>query len=241
MAISLDGADAMTHDSIRGVAGSFYRSLEILADAHVAGIPTQVNTTLMPENVGQIAQMAELLARQRITMWSVFFLVPVGRAQHRPRLEADECEEAFRRLWHESRRQPYVIKTTEAPHYRRFLLQRRQLEAKRTRRAADSHYVPLSVSDGNGVMFVSHTGEIFPSGFMPLSCGKFPRDHVVHAYQRSPVFRGLRDANRLEGKCKACEFRYVCGGSRARAYAVTGNPFAQEPDCAYLPKSNRKK
>jgi radical SAM protein with 4Fe4S-binding SPASM domain len=91
------------------------------------------------------------------------------------------------------------------------------------------------VNDGNGVMFISHVGKIYPSGFMPMFCGRFPAAHVVKVYQNSPVFRSLRDVDRLEGKCSLCEFRQICGGSRARAYAVTGNPFAEEPDCAYVP------
>jgi radical SAM protein with 4Fe4S-binding SPASM domain len=99
-----------------------------------------------------------------------------------------------------------------------------------------SDYVPLGVNDGKGVMFVSHTGEVYPSGFMPIVCGRYPAMHVARIYQDSPVFRALRNADRLEGKCRVCEFRHVCGGSRARAYAVTGNPFAEEPDCSYFPE-----
>jgi radical SAM protein with 4Fe4S-binding SPASM domain len=94
----------------------------------------------------------------------------------------------------------------------------------------------MNVNDGKGVMFIGHTGVIYPSGFMPIDCGRFPADHVVEAYPNSPLFRALRDAERLEGKCRECEFRRVCGGSRARAYAVTGSPLAEEPDCSYLPR-----
>lgn len=241
MAISIDGADARTHDARRGVAGSYYRSLEILADARVEGIPTQVNTTITPANVGQIDRMAELFARQQIVMWSVFFLVPVGRARYSPRLSADECEGAcegaFERLWRQSQRQPYAIKTTAAPHYRRFVIQHQASKASQHVDNAPPAYISLNVNDGKGVMFVSHVGMIHPSGFMPIVCGVFPMDHVVRVYQDSPIFRGLRDADRLEGKCKVCEFRHVCGGSRARAYAVTGNPFAEEPDCSYIPEA----
>jgi len=237
LAVSMDGADARTHDAVRGVAGSFDRTLEILADARQEGISTQVNTTITPTNVDQIERMAELLAGQGIVMWSVFFLVPTGRASNAPRLSADESEAAFERLWRQSQHQPYAIKTTEAPHYRRFVIQ--QQLAKRSRRVpgARSDYKSRNTNDGKGVMFVSHAGEIYPSGFLPICCGMFPADHVVHVYQNSPIFRGLRDDNRLEGKCKVCEFRHICGGSRARAYAVTGNLFAEEPDCSYVPQA----
>ena len=97
------------------------------------------------------------------------------------------------------------------------------------------HRAPLGVGDGKGIMFVSHTGEIYPAGFLPLSCGRFPRDSVVDVYQNHPVFRALRNPDRFKGKCGVCEYRYVCGGSRSRAYGVTGDPLEAEPDCGYIP------
>jgi len=233
MAISIDGADAKSHDRIRGVQGSFARSLEILRDAQRAGLPTQVNTTLTPENVDQIDAMAELLVDFGIVLWSVFFLVPVGRAQHSLRLSASESEKVFEKLWHQSRRQPYHIKTTEAPHYRRFSMQQDRLS--QSAGDAQTPFRAAGLNDGKGVMFVGHTGEVYPSGFMPIFCGRSPQQHVVQVYQESPLFKDLRDANRLEGKCRLCEYRTICGGSRARAYALTDNPLAEEPDCAYLP------
>ena len=237
MAVSLDGADTRTHDSFRGVAGSFRRTFEIMSDAQMLGIPLQVNTTLTPANFHEIDDMANLLAAQRIVLWSVFFLVPVGRGDALARLSAEEYELAFERLWQNAQRQPYAIKTTEAPHYRRFLLQRRnrsassRAEVRRPRRANGT----LGINDGKGVMFIGHTGMVFPSGFMPIHGGRFPQQHVVDIYQNDSLMQALRDANRLEGKCGVCEFRKICGGSRARAYAVTGNPFAEEPDCVYQP------
>jgi len=236
LAISIDGADAATHDAVRGVPGSFQRSLQILADARAVGVPTQVNTTLTPANLPQIERMARFLAGQEIDMWSVFFMVPVGRARWLPRLAADECETAFARLWREAQRQPFAIKTTEAPHYRRYVIQHQEAKVKRNSDASSpARYVPLGVNDGKGVMFVSHCGLVHPSGFLPIVCGAYPLEHLVQIYQESPIFRALRDADRLRGKCGKCEFRHICGGSRARAYAVTGDPFAQEPDCAYEP------
>jgi radical SAM protein with 4Fe4S-binding SPASM domain len=233
MAISLDGADAATHDATRGVAGSFDRSLEILTEAGRQGISLQVNTTLTPGNVAQIDRMADLLARHGIAMWSVFFLVPVGRAGAMNRLNAEQCEDAFATLWHQSQCRPYVIKTTEAPHYRRFLVQHRLPKSEQGETAAANRFFSQGVNDGKGVMFISHAGIVHPSGFLPIACGVFPLQNVVSVYQESPVFRALRDPDRLSGKCRACEFRRVCGGSRSRAYAVTGDAFAAEPDCAY--------
>jgi radical SAM protein len=236
LAVSLDGADAATHDAMRGVAGSFARTLEILDDARACGLPRQVNTTLAPHNLEQIDDMAALVGRAGAVLWSVFFLVPVGRAAGGVRLSADQCEAAFGRLFDHARRQPFAIKTSEAPHYRRYVVQQsRSRGGDATCRWPSGRRVPLGINDGKGVMFISHVGLIHPSGFLPLFCGLFPLDHVVDVYRRSPLFRALRDADRLSGKCGRCEYRTICGGSRARAYATAGDPFASEPDCAYLP------
>lgn len=239
VAVSLDGADAATHDAFRGVSGSFQRTLDILLTAESLGIPVQVNTTITPANSEQVDDMADLLSDQDIVLWSVFFLVPVGRGDAIERLTAEQYEQVFERLWCNAQRQPYTIKTTEAPHYRRYVIQN-QLPSQTGRDAVNTRprvFSALGVNDGKGVMFVGHTGFVYPSGFMPILCGVFPQQHVVDIYQRSPLMEALRDANRLEGKCRACEFRHICGGSRARAYAVNGNPFAQEPDCLYQPSA----
>lgn len=235
MAISIDGVDAATHDAVRGVSGSYQRSLEILEDARQLGLETQINTVLTPGNLQQVEAMAEKFSEFAIALWSVFFLVPVGRGDQLARLNAAQCEEAFERLWHQSLNQPYMIKTTEAPHYRRYVIQH-QLERRGEGGDGNPHpFVPGGVNDGKGVMFVSHAGLVYPSGFLPIVCGLFPQQHVVQIYQESPIFRSLRDSSKLEGKCGRCEFHNICGGSRARAYAVTGNLFAQEPDCCYQP------
>ncbi|MGQ9574064.1 MAG: TIGR04053 family radical SAM/SPASM domain-containing protein [Thermoguttaceae bacterium] len=245
LGISLDGADAPTHDAFRGWSGSFERTLRMLADARQLGLAVQVNTTITRRNFHQIDAIAELLADRGIMMWSVFFLVPVGRGTQQERITPAEYELAFERLWHHARHKPYGVKTTEAPHYRRYVLQHGgdPLEgpprtgpglARPVRRA------PLGVGDGKGIMFVSHTGEIYPAGFLPLACGRFPEDSLIEVYQNHPTFRALRDPDQFKGACGVCEFRHVCGGSRARAYAVTGDPLAAEPDCVYQPAGWRR-
>lgn len=246
LAVSLDGADAATHDGFRRVPGSFNRTLDIIEFARRAELPIQVNTTVVRGNVSQIDQIAELLARMQIVLWSVFFLIPTGRAVSGLRISAEECEEVFAKLWAQSQRQPYAIKTTEAPHYRRFVVQQRRLQDARPAAAIwASTSAPVRPSlpvnktagtnDGRGVMFVSHIGEIFPSGFLPICTGRFPLDSLVRTYQESSLFHALRDPNQLKGKCGACEFRELCGGSRSRAFALTGDPLEAEPDCSYIP------
>jgi radical SAM protein len=240
MAVSIDGADAATHDRMRGVSGSFDQTQRIMKDALHLGIPIQVNTTLNPGNFHQIEAIADLLARHQIVLWSVFFIVPVGRATADLRLSPEQYEEAFERLYAQSLVQPYGIKTTEAMHYRRFVARKRIAERQGGGSHALAHsprYLTMGINDGKGVMFVSHTGLIHPSGFLPLVCGMFPFNGVVDVYQRSPVFRRLRDPDSFLGKCGYCEFRNLCGGSRARAFNVTGSPYAAEPDCVYIPRN----
>jgi radical SAM protein len=268
LGISLDGSDAATHDAFRGWPGSFQRTLRMMADARTLDLPVQVNTSITRRNFHQIESLAELLRGQGIAMWSVFFLVPVGRGVEEERILPEEYEVAFERLWRESRRQPYSIKTTEAPHYRRWVLEHGGNPLSGPAEAAVSpgnhpgvagangsgeagvspgghagrlHRAPLGVGDGKGVMFVGHSGEIFPAGFLPLQCGRFPQNSVVDAYQHHPTFLALRDPDRFGGNCGICEYRRTCGGSRARAYAVTGDPLASEPDCVYVPLSLRER
>jgi radical SAM protein len=237
IAVSLDGPDPASHESFRGVAGSFQRTLEIIQDARQLGLPVQVNTTVTPLNWRRIEDFAALLDGLDVVLWSVFFLVPVGRAEAQPRLNADEVEQVFEQLWKEANRRTFPIKTTEAPHFRRFVAQQRSgRQTEQPRQVSRQAYSSLATNDGKGIMFVSHHGEVYPSGFMPIRCGRFPKDNIVEIYQRSELFQALRDPERLHGKCSFCSFRALCGGSRARSYAVTGDPLAAEPDCAYVPE-----
>lgn len=243
LAVSIDGANAASHDGLRGVRGSFEKSLEILADARDAGLSLQVNTTVHRGNAGELLDLANLLDGTGIVLWSVFFLVPVGRAMADSRVAPDSYEELFALLAREARRRSYVIKTTEAPHYRRFLMQQRKRNRRTGQAVVAEGAVPpgmMGTNDGNGVLFVSHTGVIQPSGFLPLACGRFPEDSVVDIYQHHELFRALRASDGFSGKCGVCEFRAVCGGSRARAFALTGDALGSDPDCTYQPPAWRR-
>lgn len=240
MAVSLDGADAEGHDRVRGVAGSFEATLQIMEHARAAGLPLQVNTTLTPETYERLEEIANLLEPRGIALWSLFLIIPVGRASDELRLDAERYEKAFARLWKLSRDHSFMVKTTEGMHYRRFVLERRKEsggeEPMKLSARGWQGGLP-GVNDGRGIMFVGHAGLIHPSGFLPLTCGLFPFNDVVQVYQKSPIFRRLRNADSFGGKCGVCEYRNICGGSRARAYAVSGDPYAAEPDCVHIPRA----
>lgn len=232
-AVSLDGASAATHDKFRGWSGSFDRTFDMLKDARDAGLQIQVNTTISRLNAGELEAIAELIAPFGVSMWSLFFMVPVGRALPAWMLSADETERMFQRIETLSRSLPFAIKTTEAPHYRRFVLQGALARGERI----PEHMRRPGTRDGQGVMFVSHTGEICPSGFLPEVCGRFPDHDPVEIYQLHPTFLALRQPRKFGGKCGRCGFNTLCGGSRARAHAMTGDALGSDPACAYQPEA----
>jgi AdoMet-dependent heme synthase len=254
LAMSLDGASARVHDAFRQVEGSFDLTWHALEEARRLGISTQVNTTVTRRTVDDLEPMAEALAHSGISLWSVFFLVPTGRGQTSDLIDAEEHEEVFHRLAELADRMPFDIKTTAAPHYRRVLLQRQVAARRAGEREASPDTLTaglgFSLSDGvgrargvndaNGFLFVSHRGEIYPSGFLPVSAGNVRTDDLVEVYREAPLFQALRDPDRLGGKCGVCEYRAICGGSRARAWAMTGDPLAAEPRCSYQPPRWRR-
>lgn len=233
MAVSLDGADEISHDGFRGVHGSFHRTLGALKEAGNLGLETQVNTTVTRRNLSQLEKIARLVAEYGAKLWSVFFLVVTGRALLTDDLQAEEYESVFERLHAISLNAPFDIKTTEAQHYRRYIAQLRQPGGSTTHASAIRRQI--GINDGKGLVFVSHTGDICPSGFLPLAAGNVRRNSLVDVYRNAPLFVTLRDDNRLEGKCGECEYKKICGGSRARAYAITGNYLTEDPRCVYQP------
>lgn len=239
MAVSLDGPDVASHDDFRQVAGSFARTIGALRHASRIGLETQINTTVTRYNRHRLDEIAALVEREKARLWSVFFLIVTGRAEAQDDLSPAEYEEVFEFLYRTSLRAPFDIKTTEAQHYRRYVArQAKSLPAPRGARPASPMTAvarQAGINDGKGFLFVSHTGEIFPSGFLEISAGNVRRASLADAYRHSDLFRALRDSGRLEGKCGACEYRNLCGGSRSRAYALTGNFLAADPSCVYQP------
>lgn len=241
LAVSLDGSCEAIHDRFRGVTGSFEWSVRMLRTARQLGLSTQVNTTISRDNVADLEPLIALMGELGIALWSVFVVVPTGRGHTGQLPTADELESVFERLYELSLTSTFDIKTTAAPHYRRVVLQK-QRAARRAQSPLPAGLQPhdaigrsRGVNDGNGFVFVSHRGEIYPSGFMPVSAGNVRSDDLATVYRTHPLFTALRDADRLEGKCGVCEYRWVCGGSRSRAFALTGNAHAADPLCAYIP------
>lgn len=260
LSLSLDGSTAEVHDTFRGVPGVYRWTLDAWDTARSLGMKVQINTTVARHNLHDLPDIVRLVAEHGAMLWSAFFLVPTGRGRDLGALTPAETEDVLNFVHDVGLTVP--AKTTEAHHFRRVALQRRILadrgedhvavlglgplyrelrgravelglnaEVRRVRRP------PLDVNAGRGFVFVSHTGSVHPSGFLPLSAGNVRTSPLTSVYRTSPLFTGLRTPDMLQGRCGACEFREVCGGSRSRAYGVTGDPFAEEPWCGYRPGS----
>jgi radical SAM protein len=252
MALSLDFPHASQHDAFRGVPGAFGRTMDAVKWAHDAALPLQINTTLCGDTAPFLEEMAAFVETLGIVFWEVFFLVPMGRGSVLTGLTAGECERLFDVIYRTQMKSSFVVKVTEAPHYRRHVAQRERRaagEAARpagpvsmpqvlTRSEGPGHTVglaPRGVNAGNGFLFVSHVGDVYPSGFLPARAGNVREARLADVYRHSDLFRGLRDPDGLKGRCGRCEFRRICGGSRSRAYGLTGDPFETDPWCAYEP------
>lgn len=229
VSLSIDGATRDSHDRFRGVPGTWDLTMEAVRRVAEAGIELQINTTFTRQNLGEFDSFVELVTSLNPVLWSVFQLVPTGRGKAGDMLAADEMEYLFERLQELSCHARFDIKTTEGHHYRRVVLQKTRDRGSLQKRA------PIGINDGKGFVFVSHIGEIFPSGFLPVSGGNVRREELIDVYRNHPLFRQLRDPRMLRGKCGICEFNKICGGSRARAYAMSGDPFGEEPLCSYHP------
>jgi radical SAM protein len=239
--LSLDGATAETHDRFRGVRGSFARTWQAIEAARELGLPLQIGTTVSRVNVHELAALAELVAASGAVMWSVFFLVPTGRAQQAQMLDAAEHERVMRWLAALADTAPYDVRTTAGMQFRRILAQRAAARGGPAHIAGagfsfGSGSRPVrAVNDGDGFCFVSHTGDVCPSGFLQVPAGNVRERPLADIYRDAPLFRRLRDRSLLKGRCGVCEYRDVCGGSRARAWAVTGDELAEDPSCIWVP------
>lgn len=235
MAVSLDGWDALSHDSFRQVDGSFALTMRALEHAASIGLETQINTTVTRHNRDHLREIASVAARSGAKLWSVFFLVLTGRALAEDDLSAAEYEGVFELLYEISLTARFDIKTTEAQHYRRFVAQKKKAGHTISPRGPSMIQRQAGINDGKGFLFISHRGEIYPSGFLEVSAGNVRTTSLAEAYRGSALFQVLRQPDELSGKCGVCEYRNLCGGSRSRAYAITGDYLAEDPKCVYVP------
>ena len=237
LGLSLDGSTAERHDSIRGVAGTFDRTVRAMRWAQELEMPLQVNTLVAAETADDAPAIYELLKPLGVARWSLFFLISVGRGKVLQPLTPEQGEKLMAWIFETSRAASFTVATTEAPSYRRVALEHMRAEGltgEQIKRS--SAFRSFGIRDGHGIMFVSNTGDICPAGFLPLSVGNVRKDRVADIYRHAPLFQSLHDATQFEGRCGVCEYRALCGGSRARAYGSTGNPLAEDPFCLYEPE-----
>lgn len=240
LALSLDGATASQHDAFRKVEGTFAKVMEASSWIREAGVPLQFNTVLGSWNLQDFESLARTVTEQGAIFWEIFFLVPTGRGSDLVSCTPAEFEQLFEKIHRLSLTCRFTVKVTEGQHYRRWFAQHDDVERRSAAHHGQRLVAPRPVNAGNGFAFVDHRGDVCPSGFLPLECGNVRRTPLAEIYRNHPVFRDLRNLDLLKGKCGDCEHRSFCsGGSRARAYGVTGDPWASEPFCAYevVPKA----
>jgi len=257
-AFSIDGHCAEVHDHFRGTNGSFDLTMKAISYLHELDMPLQINTVISKYNYEYLDEMAEMVEKLGVVLWSVFFLVPTGRGKESDMISPAEHEKVFRWLYQLSKRVPFDIKTTAGQHYRRVVIQQKMRENKGINDKDQIFYedalfegktgtidglgrAPKGVNDGNGFVFISHTGDVYPSGLLPIKAGNIRQTPLPEVYRESEVFKNLRNPDKYKGKCGICEFNKVCGGSRSRAYNVTGDYMESEPYCVYIPKAMRQK
>lgn len=257
ISISIDSARPEVHDAIRGYPGTLRRSVKVIRWSREEGLPVQVNTVVMKPTVRDLPFTLKLLIDERVDVWEVFYVVPVGRAQEPLDLTPSEWEDVSLYLYDASR-YGLLVRTVEGPMFRRVALTRRLLEvagidwksklkpgllyseliSETVRLLGEPEGQPKAQTtgtrDGKGVVFVAHNGDVYPSGFLPVKVGNVKKERLKEIYRRSRLLGHLRRGI-LKGRCGACEFKDVCGGSRARAYSYTGDPLAKDPACLYQP------
>jgi radical SAM protein len=237
IALSLDAENAAKHDAFRGIPGTFDKAIEAAGWIREAGVNLQVNTVFGSWNAQDFDAIAELIEKLGVVFWEVFFLVPTGRGSALSGCSPEQFEVLFEKLYQLSKRASFVIKVTEGQHLRRFIAQKEAAGVSDIPRVrAKMMMSGKPVNSGHGFCFVDHVGNVCPSGFLPVVCGNVRNQSVTEIYRENPVFQELRRFDLLKGKCGICEYRDLCsGGSRARAYALTGDYLSSEESCVYEP------
>ncbi|MGC8546421.1 MAG: TIGR04053 family radical SAM/SPASM domain-containing protein [Thermoplasmata archaeon] len=254
LSLSLDGARAETHDWLRGIDGTYERTIRLSKEIISRGFTLQINTAVFRRNVYELPYILKILIDNRIKTWEVFFLIKTGRGIDREDLNADEYEDVNNFLEFASR-YGIVIRTVESPIFRRIMFERQSSEynggqtykslVEKTKEILGGPSGKVmghtsNTRDGKGIIFVSHNGDVNPSGFLPLKLGNVKEKSIVEIYQNNEILRKLRDPSNFKGRCGACEYGDICGGSRSRAYSYYGDIFQEDPRCSYIPSSMRK-
>lgn len=236
LGLSLDGSTPERHEAVRGVKGCFDWTMNAARIAAQLEIPVQINTLVSEETADDLPAIYSLLRTIQVMRWSLFFLIGVGRGRVLQEVSPARGEDVMNWAYDLAREAPFAVKTTEAPSYRRIALNRMRQEgltADQIKRSTVYH--GFGIRDGHGVVFVSNTGDIYPAGFLPLTVGSIRTQTLIETYRDSPVFQGLHEPNQFKGKCGRCGYRVICGGSRARAFAYSGDPLESDPFCPYEP------
>jgi len=236
ISLSLDGSTAERHDGFRGVPGCFDWTLQAARSALSEGLGLQVNTLVTADTEADLPEIYQSITAFEIMRWSLFFLIQVGRGQTLRAMSPERCEGLHHWLYGLSKQSPFAVATTEAPHYRRVALTRMREEGIALAKILQTPVGRgFGIRDGNGIMFISHTGDVYPSGFLPLVAGNVRTKDIIEIYRESEIFRKIRQTSSFQGRCGRCEFREICGGSRARAFATYGDCQAEDPACSYEP------
>jgi len=249
VSLSLDGALPATHDGVRGIPGHFEDTIKAITALSAAGLTVQVNTTVMRANLDELANVADLISRAGAHIWEVFFLVQVGRGVATDAISPAEHEDVCHFLYDASQH-GFIVRTVEAPFFRRVVASRREGEPAPTTdlyKTMSSRLETLmgpavgkpraqtaSTRDGKGILFVAYDGEVNPAGFLPMPLGNVRDAPIANIYRDDPLLRQIRAAE-FTGRCGVCEYADLCGGSRARAYAATGDPLGEDSACPYVP------
>jgi radical SAM protein with 4Fe4S-binding SPASM domain len=231
---AINGSTSHRHDLLTAVRGSFDLTMTAINLARAAGLTIEIDTLITRRNFSEIEAIADLVDLIEATAWNVHFLVPVGPSRKLEILSAAEAERAFAALAAVQSAKRFRVRTVEAPEYRRYLIQNREDQQQWADLDAD---VPADIADCtvDDIVFISATGAVRPSEFLPLAAGNVRYRPLFGIVRGSDLFVAFRDRSNLNGKCSRCEFREVCGGSRARAWAMTGLLFGTDPLCIYNP------
>lgn len=236
--ISIDGPDAASHDSFRGVPGAFSASLKGMDNLKKAGVPFQINTTVTRNNLHSFKDIFNMCEKIGAVAWHIFLLVPMGRAAHLKDqvITAHEYEEVLHWFYEFRKTTDMQLKATCAPHYYRIMRQKAHSEGVQINMANfGMDAMTRGCLGGTGFCFISHRGQVQPCGYLPLDCGNVREKSFPEIWRDSKIFRCLRDKSQYSGKCGKCEYHHVCGGCRARAFSMNGDFMGEEPLCEYQP------